>query len=295
MIPPRTRIAIACAALLLCGAAAPAQNTGQIEPPLRILVTNDDGVSAEGIAALAEALRPIADVVVAAPAEDNSGRSQSLTIFSRPLAVDTLAPVNGVPRYAVHGTPADSVVFGLLELGKHRPFDMVVSGVNHGENVGSAVHVSGTVGAARQAVMLGVPGIAVSQQVVRDGKYDFTGAARFAAGLARELHAMGDKAPRFVSVNVPTVARGVRFVPAGGAPFEMAGLRQTAGTTPGTTNYRVEFRPTAAPPAGSDTAELAAGMITVSVLSLDTTDRRATAALAKQLGKRPGLALRSAE
>lgn len=282
------RLLTAAAALVLCGAAAPAT---RVEPPLRILVTNDDGVSSAGIAALAEALRPIADVVVAAPAENNSGGSQSLTIFAHPLAVDTLAATNGVPRFAVHGTPADSVVFGLLELGKQRPFDMVVSGINQGENVGSAVHVSGTVGAARQATMLGVPAIAVSQQVRRDGAYDYTVAARFAAGLVRELHAMGDKAPRLISVNVPTVTKGVRFVPTGGAPFEMGGLRRTEGARPGTANYQVEFRPAAASPAGTDTAELAAGNITVSVLDLNPTDRRATVALNKWLGKRPSLAL----
>lgn len=282
------RIITTSTALFLCGAAAPA---AQVEPPLRILVTNDDGVSSAGIAALVEALRPIAEVTVAAPAENNSGGSQSLTIFSRPLRVDTLVPSNAAARYAVHGTPADSVVFGLLELGKERPFDLVVSGINKGENVGDAVHVSGTVGAARQAVMLGVPAIAVSQQVRRDDAYDFTVAARFTARLASEFHRMGTKAPRFVSVNVPTVATGVRFVPAGGSPFKMTGLRRTSGGDSRSTNYQVTFGSGAASPAGTDTAALAAGMITISVLSLDANDRPATTTLRKRLSKRPALAL----
>lgn len=270
------RVMIGVAALALTAAAAPAQT----EPPLRILISNDDGVSSPGIAALVAALRPVADVVVVAPAEDNSGQSQSVTLFARPLKVDTLPSSDGVPHYAVHGTPADSVIFGLLAQGKERPFDLVISGINKGENVGDAVPVSGTIGAARQAVMMGVPAIAVSQQYRMNGGYDFTVAARYAAALAQQLHRMGKTAPRFVNVNVPTVAKGVRLVPAGGSAFSMTGLRKV-GEEGASTSYRVDFRPGGKGAPGTDSGELANGYITVSVLITDANDRKALDSLRK--------------
>lgn len=270
------RSTIGALVLVMTGTAASAQT----EPPLRILITNDDGVSSAGIAALVTALHPIADVVVAAPAEDNSGQSQSITLFARPLKVDSLPASGGVPHYAVHGTPADSVVFGLLETGKERPFDMVISGINKGENVGDAVPVSGTIGAARQAVMMGVPAIAVSQQYRRDGGYDFRLAARYTAQLVQQLHRMGKAAPRLVNVNVPTEAKGVRFVPAAGSSFAITTLRKM-GEEGGSASYRVDFKPGAAGTPGADTAALAAGYITVSALIPYANDTAATRSLEK--------------
>lgn len=270
------RLTLGTIALVLAGTAAPAQT----QPPLRILITNDDGVSSEGIAALVAALRPVADVVVAAPAENNSGGSQSITIIGKPFRVDTVATTDGVPHFGVRGTPADSVIFGLLGPGKDRPFDLVISGINKGENVGNAVPVSGTIGAARQAVMMGVPAIAVSQQYRMGGDYDFTLAARYTAALAQQLHRMGKAAPSFVNVNVPTKAKGVKLVPTGGAAFSMTGMRKV-GEEPGGAIYRVGFGPGGKAPAGTDSGELAAGYITVSALTADADDRAALRRLAK--------------
>ena len=265
------RIATASVALLLITASASAQ------PPMRILVTNDDGVRSEGIAALVEALRPLGEVVVSAPAENYSGGSQSVTLFSKPLEVETLDPAGATARYAVRGTPADSAIFGLLGPGSEKPFDLVISGINKGENVGDAVPVSGTVGAARQAAMLGTRAIAVSQQFTTDGKYDFALAARYAAEIARKIHALGDKAPRLVSINVPTNPKGVRFVEAGGTAFGMRGFNKLpAGANPAVATYRVDFAPSAKPAGDGDAAALAAGWVTVTALSLDPNDRAAT-------------------
>lgn len=276
------RIALA----LVCLAAAPAA-TAQ-PAPMRILVTNDDGVRSEGIAALVAALRPLGEVVVAAPAENNSGGSQSVTLFSKPLEVETLAPAGATARYAVRGTPADSVIFGLLGPGREKPFDLVVSGINKGENVGDAVPVSGTVGAARQAAMLGVPAIAVSQQFTRDGKYDFALAARYAAQVAAKIHALGDKAPRLVSVNVPTTPKGVRFVAAGGSAFGMDALRRLpGGENSAVARYSVDFAPSTRPAGDGDAAALAAGLVTVTALSLDPTDRPATKRLCGIVRREP--------
>lgn len=264
--------AVAVAAVALVTAPAVSAQT-----PMRILVSNDDGVRSEGIAALVEALRPLGEVVVSAPAENNSGGSQAVTLFSKPLEVETLDPAGASARYAVRGTPADSVIFGLLGPGKEKPFDLVVSGINKGENVGDAVPVSGTVGAARQAAMMGVPAIAVSQQFSRDGKYDFALAARYAAQIAAKIHALGDKAPRLVSINVPTAPKGVRFIQAGGSAFGMNALRKLpGGDNPAVARYGVDFAPSTSPTGDGDAAALAAGWVTVTALSLDPNDRAAT-------------------
>jgi 5'-nucleotidase len=162
---------------------------------MRILLSNDDGYFAPGLAALAAALAPIADIVVVAPERDRSGASNSLTL-DRPLTVRT-AP-NGF-RF-VNGTPTDCVhlaVTGLLDV---RP-DMVVSGVNHGSNMGDDTIYSGTVAAATEGFLLGIPSIAVSL-VKREGAH-FDAAARVAAALVQRHAAHPVSVPFLLNVNVP--------------------------------------------------------------------------------------------
>lgn len=259
---------ILAAALAVLPATPALAASGAVLPPFRILITNDDGIASEGIAALVAALRPFASVTVSAPAENFSGAGQSITIFSKPVRVDT-RQVGGVDGYAVYGTPADSAIFGLLRSGAATPpFDLVISGINKGENVGGAAYVSGTVGAARQAVMMGVPAIAISQQYSR-GAYDFSVAARYTAQVAKILHAQGARAPRLVSINVPNgIPKGVRLAPAKGMPFAMNGL-EPAGAIDGAPAYRLKLGMSPDAPKGSDTEALNAGYITVSVLGLD--------------------------
>jgi 5'-nucleotidase len=123
---------------------------------VRILVSNDDGIFAPGIALLAEACRQVAEVTVVAPDREQSGTSHSLTL-ARPLR-PLLRPDGG---YQVDGTPTDCIALALQALMPERP-DFVFSGVNHGPNMGEDVLYSGTVSAAMEAVTLGVPGIAIS-------------------------------------------------------------------------------------------------------------------------------------
>jgi 5'-nucleotidase len=133
------------------------------EDPLTVLVTNDDGVGAPGIDALVEALsvRDGTEVVVVAPAENQSGSGGRIT----DAAVSTTDTVtaSGYPAVAVAGYPADSVRWALAEGGVTA--DLVISGINEGQNVGPLVPLSGTVGAARQAAQMGVPALAVSQGI----------------------------------------------------------------------------------------------------------------------------------
>ncbi|MFH1131168.1 MAG: 5'/3'-nucleotidase SurE [Pseudomonadota bacterium] len=124
-----------------------------------ILVTNDDGIHSLGLKLLVRALEKVGDVVVAAPTRQKSGISHAITL-GQPLRVKKLEP----NQYAVSGTPADAVFLGIFELCDRKP-DLVVSGINHGANVGTFVFYSGTVAAAIEAGIRGIPSIAVSQQL----------------------------------------------------------------------------------------------------------------------------------
>src|SRR5512139_648133 len=125
----------------------------------RILVTNDDGVTSEGIHALADAVRPLGDVLVVAPIQESSAIGHALTL-RRPLRIDRIA--DGV--HAVDGTPTDCVNLAVAVLMKGELPDLVVSGINTGWNLGDDVTYSGTVSGALEAALLGIPAIAVSLQ-----------------------------------------------------------------------------------------------------------------------------------
>ncbi|MBK8480521.1 MAG: 5'/3'-nucleotidase SurE [Proteobacteria bacterium] len=124
-----------------------------------ILVTNDDGVLSDGLSRLAEALRAVGEVVICAPSRQQSAVSHGISLHE-PLRVRTLGP----QRYAVTGTPADAVFLALCEICPRRP-DLVVSGINHGTNLGTDVFYSGTVAAAVEAALRGIPALAISLQL----------------------------------------------------------------------------------------------------------------------------------
>jgi 5'-nucleotidase len=162
---------------------------------VRILLSNDDGVQAPGLAALAAAF-PDDEVWVVAPDREQSASSHSISLH-RPLRVTELAP----RRYAVDGTPTDAVYMGLNLVLKGRPPDIVLSGVNHGANLGNDVLYSGTVAAAMEGALLGVHAIAVS--LAGPALHECEHAAAFAAALARRLVAAPPAAPVLLNVNVP--------------------------------------------------------------------------------------------
>src|SRR5690606_32640490 len=116
-----------------------------------ILVSNDDGVQSEGIAALAAELSTFADVVVVAPDDNESGASHRSVIRTQITTLSRVERDGQFFGYSVNASPADAVKFGLLHFGAERPFDLVVSGINNGANVGQIAHTSGTVGAAMEA------------------------------------------------------------------------------------------------------------------------------------------------
>ena len=161
---------------------------------MKILVSNDDGVHADGIRILSEALRQIADVVVVAPDRNHSGASHSLTL-ENPLRLESMAH-NGF--IAVKGTPTDCVHLAVNALLSPRP-DMVVSGINHGANLGDDVIYSGTVAAATEGRHLGLPAMAVSLV----GSEHFASAAHYACRLVQGLMRNPLPADQILNVNVP--------------------------------------------------------------------------------------------
>jgi 5'-nucleotidase len=160
-----------------------------------ILVSNDDGIHSDGLAALAEALGGLGEVYVVGPDRERSAASHSLTLH-RPLRVTEL----GARRYAVDGTPTDCVNLAIHGILPRRP-RLVVAGINRGANLGEDITYSGTVSAAMEGTLLGVPSMAVSQ-VGRD-QFEFTAAAGFARALAQ--YVLGNRLPRdtLLNVNVP--------------------------------------------------------------------------------------------
>jgi 5'-nucleotidase len=165
-----------------------------------ILVSNDDGIHSEGIVALAAALQPLGEVVVVAPDRERSAVSHSLTLH-RPLRVEEL----GSARFAVNGTPTDCVNLAVNGILGRRPA-LVVSGINKGANLGDDVTYSGTVSAAMEGTLLGLPALAISL-VGRSG-FQFEVAARFAVRLAAWVLARGLPPDTLLNVNVPGSSDG---------------------------------------------------------------------------------------
>src|SRR5882724_2038 len=145
-----------------------------------ILITNDDGFGAEGLRVLEEILDQLGTVWVVAPDREQSGQGHALTL-NHPLRFERRGP----RRFAVQGTPTDCIYLGVHHILPERP-RLVASGINRGTNLGDDITYSGTVSAAFEATLIGVPAFAVSQQV-EDGQAEFSGAAGFARTLASTI------------------------------------------------------------------------------------------------------------
>jgi 5'-nucleotidase len=171
-----------------------------------ILITNDDGIHAEGLRALVAELADLATLSIVAPNRERSAAAQSITL-RQPIICDQL----GEREWAVDGTPADAVIVALHKLLPEPP-DLVISGINRGANLGENVYYSGTVGAAREATIYGLPAFAVS--VVNRGKaFNFADAARFTRDLAQLVLEESLPSQVLLNVNVPQPWEGgVRFV-----------------------------------------------------------------------------------
>lgn len=165
---------------------------------MRLLISNDDGYRAPGLVALAEALAPLGEITVVAPERNRSGASNSLTL-DRPLRASKL----GDRRFAVDGTPADCVYLAMTTL-LEAPPDLVVSGINAGENLGDDVLYSGTVAAAMEACLLGTPALALS--LASPEPRDYASAARIARELVEKVIREGMAKDWLLNVNIPALS-----------------------------------------------------------------------------------------
>ncbi len=172
-----------------------------------ILVSNDDGIGAEGLRVLVESLEPLGEVVAVAPDRERSAAGHSLTL-AHPLRVAQVAD----RRYSVDGTPTDCITLAVTGLLPRRP-DLVAAGINHGSNLGDDVTYSGTVSSAIEATLQGIPAFAISLAESGSGR-DFRGACSFARRLAREILRRGLPTDTLLNVNVPNRApetiRGIK-------------------------------------------------------------------------------------
>jgi 5'-nucleotidase len=190
---------------------------------MRILVTNDDGIDSPGIYALVLALRTIGEVQVVAPDRQQSAVGHALTV-SEPLRATKVRRDGEVFGYAINGTPADCVKLALCELVETPP-DLLVSGINHGANTSRNILYSGTVSAATEGMMMGVPAMAVSLDSLNH-RTNADAAAEYAALIASRFHSFAIPADTILNVNVPALSKeqikGIRVTQQGIAGWEDA-------------------------------------------------------------------------
>jgi len=256
---------------------------------MKVLLTNDDGIEAEGLQAMRRALLevPGVELAVIAPDSNRSAVARAITT-RRPLWVEEIDFGDGSVGYATDGNPVDCVRFAKLGLIEGFEADLVVSGINHGSNLGDDITYSGTVAAALEALVLGIPGIAVSQQSAageldfRIGReFDFALAARFVARLVEEIETVPLPDGTLLNINVPAGApEGIALTRLGKRIYrdkltledEDDGARRLYRIYGQDISFHEEE--------GTDLAAVAAGQIAVTPIHFDLTDRAGLDALA---------------
>ena len=236
---------------------------------MRILVTNDDGIFADGIKALAAALSDLGEILVVAPDREQSAMSHALTL-NRPLRARRVEE----HWYAVDGTPSDCVNLAVQGIYKEQPPDLVVAGINFGPNLGDDVTYSGTVSAAFEGNLHGLPSLAFSQRV--KGEYDFERSARRAREIVASLLEGGGLEgglPRnlLLNVNLPSgTCRGIRLARLSRRYYHQTIVEKT--DPKGRPYFWIAGKPEWEEADDTDYAVLTAGYISVTPLHLDLTD-----------------------
>ncbi|KMY85530.1 5-nucleotidase SurE [Candidatus Paraburkholderia calva] len=245
----------------------------------RVLLTNDDGIDAPGLAVLEAVAAELAhEVRVIAPEHDQSGTSHSISLHS-PLRVSR----QGGRRFGVQGTPGDCVVMGVRHIMKDAPPTLVLSGVNRGGNFGVETMFSGTVGAAMTGLLLGLPSIALSQTFSDRDNVRWDTARKLAPGVIRQLLAISHDAPTCLNVNFPDCdasAAGPLTVTRQGVGL-VESIDVVANTDPRGIDYHwLRFQRGARPNApDSETAVVGSERVSVTPLHFDRTDERTFATL----------------
>ena len=246
---------------------------------MRVLVTNDDGISAQGIQALRRSLRGLdgVEVHVVAPDSNRSATARSITTRS-PIWVEEVEFDDGDRGFATEGTPVDCVRFADLGLLGERP-DLIVSGINHGANLGDDVTYSGTVAAAFEGIVLGIPAIAISQQSSRGDmgfhpgrSFDFSFAAALAARLVEKMTSEPLPEGTILNVNVPAEEpTGVEVTKLGKRLYDDE-LKLVEEGKDGRRRYQIYgFEPSFEDEPGTDLAAVARGRVALTPIHFDLT------------------------
>jgi 5'-nucleotidase len=245
---------------------------------VRVLLTNDDGITAPGLQAARRALREIegVDVDVIAPDSNRSATARSITTRA-PLTVEEVEFGDGDKGYATDGTPVDCVRFAELGLVGHRP-DLIFSGINHGANLGDDITYSGTVAAAFEGIVLGIPAVAFSQQSSGggmgyvSGRFDFGAVAPFAAELVRRLMTESMPEATLINVNCPAgEPRGIEVTRLGKRIYNDE--LKLVGEEGGRRHYEIYgWQPGYEEVQGTDLNAVAQGRISVTPIHFDLTD-----------------------
>jgi 5'-nucleotidase len=255
---------------------------------VRVLLTNDDGIEAEGLQSLRRELLKVdgIELDVIAPDSNRSATARSITTRS-PLWVQEVEFDDGTSGYATEGTPVDCVRFADLGLLGSKP-DLIVSGINHGSNLGDDVTYSGTVAAALEGIVLGLPAIAVSQQsVAREmsfmpgREFDFGVAAPFTAALVERVIEHGMPEGTLINVNVPGgTPEGVEVTRLGKRLYDDELDLVEESESDGRKRYRIYgFEPSFEDREGTDLAAIHRGKIAVTPIHFDLTDHGGLEAL----------------
>jgi 5'-nucleotidase len=265
------RNAVVCLAIvLLAAAAAPAAE------PVHVMVGNDDGIDAPGIEAIVASLAadPAYRVTVVAPKFQQSVSGHALVTRTE-IEVVEHAPVAGCTAWSVDATPATVARIGLTALLVDDPPDLIVSGINRGENDGLGAWTSGTVAVAREGALAGIPAVAVSLQLDwSDPKPDFEAAARWAKPVIDAVRIEGLPTGVYLNVNVPldpAEAGGYRMTRMGLDPSEEARYVLAKVDSDGTRWYSSRWKPPLETEPGRDSHALKGGWVTVTPLGLDLT------------------------
>lgn len=256
---------------LLSGCAADIQ----AQAPTHILLVNDDGIESPGLVAVATVLAedPSYRVTVVAPATQQSGVGHAITIRGE-MAIRPHAELGGAAAWAVEGTPASVTAAGLTVVLENDPPELVVSGINRGENIGRAAWYSGTIGAAREAVLRGLPAIALSLELDwSDPQPDWDRAARLAKPVIDAIRAQPLPPDVLLNVNFPrdtAAARGYRITKLGLEPDAVSHY-EIDREEDGVRYVTSRWAPPEEAPRGTDIAAIADGWIPITPLMLDQT------------------------
>jgi 5'-nucleotidase len=240
-----------------------------------MLISNDDGVRAPGLPLLAQALKPLGEVVIVAPMDDQSGISQALTA-APPIVRTDLTLAGGLAAIGLTSTPATTIQIAIKNIVAARP-DLVVTGVNTAYNLGASAYLSGTVGAARQAVIEGVPAVATSMAAAAVAR-DMSSAVQQVAGIVRQVRDHRLPPQTFLNVNIPPMpAAGYKGYQVTTQAAVRAGVETfEEGKRPGTdrTIYWSVCKEGASAPQGTDIWAVNNGYVSITPMHIGEYDEK---------------------